>query len=840
MTSGSGTGGSYRVHIRNLGLITSSTFDFIPFRKHREYNFYRRTYESIMQALSRKTWVALLLCLSTFVVLVGGSEDDSWIEGTLFFHAPDNNGIVDEAIRSGAYLSREDLTSLGLEDSEVDAVTQVVRDLGGQPERLSGTRDWMHVRFPSSSQHMGPSVSAISNSFVRKSKEAVDNKLHSLVQAVAEALHGRNLEHLVSHMILKLPQEEESMQKYRTLKRRARQLSQASNTEDSEGPSIAVIPAGRADSFPYPLFYDSASDALKNITCSNGLAVMVRCQGEEELYFLGSNTEDCLLGISLSFQRRGDLEESLTTQEFSFKELIKHRKTCADVPQFCDFVSSQEGAPIPVTSYVYGLPSCKYTIPGVVYDTTVLATLNSTEGPTVSMAFENGYIMNQFPASPLSLREFYGVDPTFQGSAETVQASTIPLGAWAVNETAINEYLSLLGLDPHRRLQFSDFPGGDANNATLCLENDCNEPMLDVQTQQSFAPNATTYFTPGTVGVTVSDEAKFYLNFFDDILMADPKIQVASLSATFDAVGPNLTMATLEESLKRLASSGISILVASGDAGASGVHAPESQCLPGTDPLMANKISESWPASSPWVTSVGATQILATGEDMKMTEVACSSATGGGITSGGGFSGTWLNVTTPAWQKPFVEQYLSKNEGRSGFPTKDTPGYNPNGRGYPDIALYGASFPILTSSGDIFITAGTSLSAPMAASLFTLANEQLLNNGYDVIGYANPMLYWMADNCPEAFTDITIGNNQPGAQVDTPCLYGFNAAPGWDPVTGLGSINLQPFIKCAMRWQDQRKDARTSSVTSGVSHLLSLSCITGYLITVLVQYMCDF
>ena len=98
----------------------------------------------------------------------------------------------------------------------------------------------------------------------------------------------------------------------------------------------------------------------------------------------------------------------------------------------------------------------------------------------------------------------------------------------------------------------------------------------------------------------------------------------------------------------------------------------------------------------------------------------------------------------------------------------------------------------------------------------------------------NPMLYWMGTNCPEAFNDITFGNNQFDNQGNK-CQYGFPAAAGWDvstfpsfglflihillhlllilqlfflflsylkPVTGLGSIKFEGFVSCAMKYQD--------------------------------------
>jgi tripeptidyl-peptidase-1 len=202
------------------------------------------------------------------------------------------------------------------------------------------------------------------------------------------------------------------------------------------------------------------------------------------------------------------------------------------------------------------------------------------------------------------------------------------------------------------------------------------------------------------------------------------------------------------------------ILVASGDFGASG---GSEGCYPASDPLFANDISV-WPQASPWVTVVGGTQFLATADDPQ-AEVVCSSATGGGITSGGGFAGPAFSqdlFSTPAWQKTAVERYLADNNQSTfaAFPTAaGTPGWNPTGRAYPDIAAYGAWFPIVDVDGESSAKAGTSLSAPMAAALFSLANQALMRDGYDTIGYANPMLYWMGENCTDAFNDITIGDN---------------------------------------------------------------------------------
>ena len=80
-------------------------------------------------------------------------------------------------------------------------------------------------------------------------------------------------------------------------------------------------------------------------------------------------------------------------------------------------------------------------------------------------------------------------------------------------------------------------------------------------------------------------------------------------------------------------------------------------------------------------------------------------------------------------------------------------------------------------NGETLSVGGTSLSSPIFAGLVTLLNEARIAAGKGPLGFLNPTLYAN----PDAFHDITIGGN-PGC--GTP---GFNATPGWDPVTGLGT-----------------------------------------------------
>lgn len=83
----------------------------------------------------------------------------------------------------------------------------------------------------------------------------------------------------------------------------------------------------------------------------------------------------------------------------------------------------------------------------------------------------------------------------------------------------------------------------------------------------------------------------------------------------------------------------------------------------------------------------------------------------------------------------------------------------------------------MVANGKSKAVSGTSCSAPIFAGLVALINNELLTAGEAPLGFLNPWLYAN----PDAFTDITSGSN-PYEKCD-----GFQAAAGWDPVTGLGT-----------------------------------------------------
>ena len=205
--------------------------------------------------------------------------------------------------------------------------------------------------------------------------------------------------------------------------------------------------------------------------------------------------------------------------------------------------------------------------------------------------------------------------------------------------------------------------------------------------------------------------------------------------------------------LQKAGARGLSIVESSGDGGVAGIQ-PEKYCPKG---FMAT-----FPATSPFVTSVGGTGGPA-GRETASTH----------FPSGGGFS-TYSWQPTPSFQQSAVHGYLT---GGTTLPSPSL--YNSSNRGYPDVSLNSENFALTQYSISINVD-GTSCSAPVFGALVALLNDVRLAKGLPSLGWLNPLLY----KHPEAFTDITKGGNPACGGK------GFSAAAGWDPVTGLGTLDF--------------------------------------------------
>jgi len=106
------------------------------------------------------------------------------------------------------------------------------------------------------------------------------------------------------------------------------------------------------------------------------------------------------------------------------------------------------------------------------------------------------------------------------------------------------------------------------------------------------------------------------------------------------------------------------------------------------------------------------------------------------------------------------------------------------------VAALGWNFAVVVGGGAESV-GGTSASAPTFAAIVSLLNDIRLAKKARPLGFLNPWLYQVAAATPNAFWDVTVGNNQYGCCGFT----GFLCAPGWDPVTGLGTPNFAVLSK---------------------------------------------
>jgi subtilase family serine protease len=287
--------------------------------------------------------------------------------------------------------------------------------------------------------------------------------------------------------------------------------------------------------------------------------------------------------------------------------------------------------------------------------------------------------------------------------------------------------------------------------------------------------------------------------------------------------------ARFDEVFKKGLRKGDTFLASSGDNGSAGVSKQHR------DSVYYGHEVAGWPASSPYVTAVGGTQLMrgwrwAPTTDMPFT--ADRHVNPGyfnwddtpGQTVEPAWNESWLPAGTggatsilypvPAWQAP-VSDRIAPRAGQKG-------------RGLPDLAwnaavnggvlVYTSFFPD-SSPGDRVgwhIYGGTSASSPQVAGVVALANEARAGAGKGPIGYLNPVLY-STQVGQSAFTDVVsqtfgttpanpgwttsnvIAGNQlwnevDGQDVSPSGIPGMPVLDGWDETTGFGTPKAATLV----------------------------------------------
>jgi len=305
------------------------------------------------------------------------------------------------------------------------------------------------------------------------------------------------------------------------------------------------------------------------------------------------------------------------------------------------------------------------------------------------------------------------------------------------------------------------------------------ETSLDVEYAHAMAPNAKI-----VLAVASSDDDNDLNNAERAILPHYPGAVVSHSFGDWETDTGAAQAASDAHKIYALASvMGDTLVASSGDAGAT-----FTQYTGTTTPALAG-----YPASDPLVTGVGGTegnpyddgllQNGAYGGEQVWNEgvLGVADAAGGGAPS--------VLFSAPSWQRSV-----------SGYRTRTVPdvSYNASilgGVGVVFTAPDAEPDPqCLDDTGHattcIYLVGGTSAGSPQWAAIFALVNQARAAKHRGPIGFVNDNLYRIARDHHTAgdFHDITVGSNALDSTV------GFNAGPGYDLATGLGTPDVAKLV----------------------------------------------
>jgi kumamolisin len=286
-----------------------------------------------------------------------------------------------------------------------------------------------------------------------------------------------------------------------------------------------------------------------------------------------------------------------------------------------------------------------------------------------------------------------------------------------------------------------------AAHTPTTADSDDGEVMLDIEVAGAVAPKAkiAVYFAPNN-----GDQG-----FIDGISAAVHDSQRKPSVISISWGGPESTtdtqgIAAFHELFVAAAALGITVCVASGDHGTADEDALDWD----------GKIHVDHPAVDDMVLGCGGTQIDGSGKDVVWndgTPFDKNAAGGGGWASGGGISEVFA---VPSYQESakLPVSIASKKPGR----------------GVPDIAMNATNYFTRVDRAE-GASGGTSAVAPLMSALVALLNQAMRKN----VGFLNPLLY---ANAGAVLHDVTVGTN-----AITNTVQGYQAGPGWDACSGLGT-----------------------------------------------------
>ncbi len=374
--------------------------------------------------------------------------------------------------------------------------------------------------------------------------------------------------------------------------------------------------------------------------------------------------------------------------------------------------------------------------------------------------------------SPGDLGAIYDINPLYEeGTTGAGTGIAIP-GRSNIQLSDVATFRSAAGLAALAPTVLT--PAGNPGLATTNYGQDLDEATLDVEWASAVAPATavTLVAEPSTGSTDGIDLASQYI--VNHSLASVVSVSYASCESSMGST----ERAFYNGLWQQAAAQGMSVFVASGDAGAAGCQAgsassgskqavngmcssPYSTCVGGTEFDEGSNPAQYWSAGN----GPGNASALGYIPEVAWNESGSNGGTGLWAT-GGGASTVYAQ---PDWQKNV--------NGTQAAGTM---------RAVPDVALTAASHDgyVFTEGGNNWIINGTSAATPAFAAIMALAVEE-----HGQQGAANPGLYAMLDAPENPFHATPAGSNT------VPGVTGFAAnGDSYNLATGLGSVDANVLV----------------------------------------------
>jgi tripeptidyl-peptidase-1 len=388
--------------------------------------------------------------------------------------------------------------------------------------------------------------------------------------------------------------------------------------------------------------------------------------------------------------------------------------------------------------------------------------------------------------TPTCVRHIYGID--YIAQPNRTKFAVYGTEAASYNPADLQVYLSKYNPPAAAAsATFSVIGSGDSNStaSSSSIESKFETSLVtQVSLGLAFPASGILYNNGGVFGPNPGKTYDRFVSFLQDLITNStdtlPSVVSFSESLAESQLDPAYARRVCTM-MAQIGARGITLLFSAGNNGAQG------------DPDTPGTLQTKFPASCPWVTSVGGTTNLAA--ETAATQTTLDTFTKSFYTaSGGGFSNLFPR---PKYQAGAVSSYINDHVPRSYY---NISGFNASGRGVPDLAAFSTNFPTVVSlvPGVPLTVAigGTSSATPLWAAVIALLNDYEASQGRPTLGFLNPWLYSLRSG--EGVKDIVTGGSNGGkcgGFLGGDCPVGYNVTSGWDPVTGLGSPLWTGLVK---------------------------------------------